>query len=36
MKKRSVNLNSNNDFTGAGMSHMPTKHVPGGSSKLGR
>lgn len=34
-KKRSVNLNSNNDFTGVGMSHMPTKHVPGASSKLG-
>jgi len=28
MKKRSINLNANNDFTTAGMSHMPTKHIP--------
>ena len=28
MKKRSANLNSNSDFTAAGVSHMPTKHVP--------
>ena len=28
MKKRSINLNANNDFTAAGMSHMPTKHIP--------
>ena len=27
-KKRSVNLNANNDFTSAGVSHQPTKHVP--------
>lgn len=30
MKKRSVNINSNSDFTGAGISHMPTKHIPQG------
>jgi hypothetical protein len=28
VKKRSVNINANNDFTAAGLSHMPTKHIP--------
>ena len=28
VKKRSANLNSNSDFTTAGVSHQPTKHVP--------
>lgn len=34
MKKRSVNINANNDFTAAGVSHMPTKHIPNATSQM--
>ena len=28
MKKRTANLNSGSDFTGAGLSYQSTKHIP--------
>ena len=33
-KKKSINLNSNNDFTGVGISHMSTKYVPKTMKKI--